>query len=188
MAMNKVKVNSDAELKDRLVAINRVTKVTKGGRTFTFAAIVVVGDGKGVIGYGLGKAGEVLEVSDGFARNMLLKKGLAVEATKANLRSLEKQKALEIQQEKENREQAQSMAEALKDKKIVIKTKSGEGGKLFGSITSKDIADAIKEQLGMDIEKKKIELANPLKQLGSFDVVVKLYHEIKGEIKVELVD
>ena len=59
MAMNKVKVNSDAELKDRLVAINRVTKVTKGGRTFTFAAIVVVGDGKGVIGYGLGKAGEV---------------------------------------------------------------------------------------------------------------------------------
>ena len=94
---------------------------------------------------------------------MLLKKGLAVEATKANLRSLEKQKALEIQQEKENREQAQSMAEALKDKKIVIKTKSGEGGKLFGSITSKDIADAIKEQLGMDIEKKKIELANPLK-------------------------
>ena len=107
---------------------------------------------------GTGKAGEVLEVSDGFARNMLL------------------------------REQAQSMAEALKDKKIVIKTKSGEGGKLFGSITSKDIADAIKEQLGMDIEKKKIELANPLKQLGSFDVVVKLYHEIKGEIKVELVD
>ena len=136
---------------------------------------------------GTGKAGEVLEVSDGFARNMLLKKGLAVEATKANLRSLEKQKALEIQ-EKENREQAQSMAEALKDKKVVIKTKSGEGGKLFGSITSKDIADAIKEQLGMDIEKKKIELANPLKQLGSFDVVVKLYHEIKGEIKVELVD
>ena len=59
MAMNKVRVNSDAELKDRLVAINRVTKVTKGGRTFTFAAIVVVGDGKGVIGYGLGKAGEV---------------------------------------------------------------------------------------------------------------------------------
>ena len=59
MAMNKVKVNSDVELKDRLVAINRVTKVTKGGRTFTFAAIVVVGDGKGVIGYGLGKAGEV---------------------------------------------------------------------------------------------------------------------------------
>ena len=133
---------------------------------------------------GTGKAGEVLEVSDGFARNMLLKKGLAVEATKANLRSLEKQKELEIQQEKENREQAQSMAEALKDKKVVIKTKSGEGGKLFGSITSKDI----KEQLGMDIEKKKIELANPLKQLGSFDVVVKLYHEIKGEIKVELVD
>ncbi|MBF1191196.1 MAG: 50S ribosomal protein L9 [[Eubacterium] sulci] len=134
---------------------------------------------------GTGKAGEVLEVSDGFARNMLLKKGLAVEA---NLRSLEKQKELEIQQEKENREQAQSMVEALKDKKVVIKTKSGEGGKLFGSITSKDIADAIKEQLGMDIEKKKIELANPLKQLGSFDVVVKLYHEIKGEIKVELVD
>ena len=137
---------------------------------------------------GTGKAGEVLKVSDGFARNMLLKKGLAVEATQANLRSLEKQKALKIQQEKENRERAQSQAETLKNKKVVIKTKSGEGGKLFGSITSKDIADAIKDQLGIDIEKKNIELANPLKQLGSFDVAVKLYHEIKGEIKVELVD
>ena len=119
---------------------------------------------------------------------MLLKKGLAVEATQANLRSLEKQKALKIQQEKENRERAQSQAETLKNKKVVIKTKSGEGGKLFGSITSKDISDAIKDQLGIDIEKKNIELANPLKQLGSFDVAVKLYHEIKGEIKVELVD
>lgn len=137
---------------------------------------------------GTGKAGEVLKVSDGFARNMLLKKGLAVEATQANLRSLEKQKALKIQQEKENRERAQSQAETLKNKKVVIKTKSGEGGKLFGSITSKDISDAIKNQLGIDIEKKNIELANPLKQLGSFDVAVKLYHEIKGEIKVELVD
>lgn len=137
---------------------------------------------------GTGKAGEVLKVSDGFARNMLLKKGLAVEATQANLRSLEKQKALKIQQEKENRERAQSQAETLKNKKVVIKTKSGEGGKLFGSITSKDISDAIKDQLGIDIEKKNIELANPLKQLGSFDVAVKLYHEIKGEIKVELVD
>lgn len=137
---------------------------------------------------GTGKAGEVLKVSDGFARNMLIKKGLAVEATQANLRSLEKQKALKIQQEKENRERAQSQAETLKNKKIVIKTKSGEGGKLFGSITSKDIADAIKNQLGIDIEKKNIELVNPLKQLGSFDVAVKLYHEIKGEIKVELVD
>lgn len=137
---------------------------------------------------GTGKAGEVLKVSDGFARNMLLKKGLAVEATQANLRSLEKQKALKIQQEKENRERAQSQAEVLKNKKIVIKTKSGEGGKLFGSITSKDISDAIKDQLGIDIEKKNIELANSLKQLGSFDVAVKLYHEIKGEIKVELVD
>lgn len=137
---------------------------------------------------GTGKAGEVLKVSDGFARNMLLKKGLAVEATQANLRSLEKQKALKIQQEKENRERAHSQAETLKNKKVVIKTKSGEGGKLFGSITSKDIADAIKDQLGIDIEKKNIELANPLKQLGSFDVAVKLYHEIKGEIKVELVD
>lgn len=137
---------------------------------------------------GTGKAGEVIKVSDGFARNMLLKKGLAVEATQANLRSLEKQKAFKIQQEKENRERAQSQAETLKNKKVVIKTKSGEGGKLFGSITSKDIADAIKDQLGIDIEKKNIELANPLKQLGSFDVAVKLYHEIKGEIKVELVD
>ena len=87
MAMNKVKVNSDAELKDRLVAINRVTKVTKGGRTFTFAAIVVVGDGKGIIGYGLGKAGEVttaheIEVKFGGAR-VLLKPAAAGTGMKA---------------------------------------------------------------------------------------------------------
>ncbi|MDY6038517.1 MAG: 50S ribosomal protein L9 [Eubacterium sp.] len=137
---------------------------------------------------GTGKAGEVVKVNDGFARNMLLRKGLAIEATEGNIRSLEKQKALQLQKEKENKERAVKQAEELKSKKVVIKAKSGEGGKLFGSITSKDIADAMNSQLGMNVEKKKIELAGPLKQLGSYEVVIKLYQEIKGVLKVELVD
>lgn len=137
---------------------------------------------------GTGKAGEVVKVNDGFARNMLLRKGLAIEATEGNIRSLEKQKALQLQKEKENKERAVKQAEELKSKKVVIKAKSGEGGKLFGSITSKDIADAMNSQLGMNVEKKKIELAGPLKQLGSYEVAIKLYQEIKGVLKVELVD
>ena len=137
---------------------------------------------------GTGKKGDVVKVSDGYARNMLLPRGLAIEATNANVKSLEKAKANEAQKKAEEKAQAQAIAESLKDKKVVIKTKSGEGGRLFGSITSKDIADAIKTQLSLDIDKKKIELKNPVKQLGHFDVEIKLYPEVKGVLTVEITD
>lgn len=137
---------------------------------------------------GTGKKGDVVKVSDGYARNMLLPRGLAIEATNANVKSLEKAKANEAQKKAEEKARAQAIAESLKDKKVVIKTKSGEGGRLFGSITSKDIADAIKTQLSLDIDKKKIELKNPVKQLGHFDVEIKLYPEVKGVLTVEITD
>lgn len=137
---------------------------------------------------GTGKKGDVVKVSDGYARHMLLPKGIAIEATDGNVKSLEKVKATEAKKKAEEKAEAQKIAEDLKDKKVVIKTKSGEGGRLFGSITSKDIAEAIKKQLGFDIDKKKIELKNPVKQLGKFDVEIKLYPEVKGALTVEITD
>ncbi|MBQ3964633.1 MAG: 50S ribosomal protein L9, partial [Firmicutes bacterium] len=96
---------------------------------------------------GTGKAGEIVKVSDGFARNMLIPRGMAKEATDGNVRSLEKAKAVQAQKDAEAKAAAEKLAEDLKEKEIVIRTKGGEGGKLFGSITSKDIEAAVKEQL-----------------------------------------
>ena len=106
---------------------------------------------------GTGKAGEVVKVSDGYARNMLLPRGYAKEATEGNVRNLEKQKAIQEQQRAEAKAAAEKQAEELNAAKVVIKTKAGEGGRLFGSITSKDIADAAEKQLGIKIDKKKIQ-------------------------------
>ncbi|MGF6376379.1 large subunit ribosomal protein L9 [Clostridiales Family XIII bacterium PM5-7] len=137
---------------------------------------------------GTGKAGEVVKVSDGYARNMLLPKGYATEATDGNIRNLEKQKAVLAEKKAEEKAAAQKLADTLADKKVVIKTKSGEGGRLFGSITSKDIADAAKEQLNITLDKKKIQLNNPIKAMGKFTVEIKLYPEVVGELSVEVTD
>ncbi|MFQ9893257.1 MAG: 50S ribosomal protein L9 [Emergencia sp.] len=137
---------------------------------------------------GTGKAGEVVKVSDGYARNMLLPKGLATEATDGNIRSLEKQKELMAQKKAEEKAAAQELAEKMKEMKVVIKTKSGEGGRLFGSITSKDIADAAKSQFGLTIDKKKIQLNSPIKNMGTFEVEVKLYPEVAGRLTVQVTD
>lgn len=137
---------------------------------------------------GTGKAGEVVKVSDGYARNMLLPKGWATEATDGNIRSLEKQKALQEQKRKEDKAAAEKVAEKLSGVKVVIRTKSGEGGRLFGSITSKDIADETKKQTGIVIDKKKIQLDSPIKTMGSFEVKVKLYPEVVGNLSVEVTD
>ena len=137
---------------------------------------------------GTGKAGEIVKVSDGFARNMLFPKGLAKEATDANVRNLEKQKAAEAQKKAEEKAAALDLAKKLEDVKVVIKTKSGEGGRLFGSITSKDIADETKKQTGFVIDKKKIQLNSPIKNMGKFDIKVKLYPEVVGVLTVEVTD
>ena len=134
----------------------------------------------------LGKAGDVVKVSDGYARNMLLPKGLAKEATQGNVRSLEKQKAIAEEKHEEKKAAARKQAEKLENITVEIHSKGGDNGKLFGSITSKDIADAIEKQLGMKVDKKRIDLEGPLKQLGTYDVTIKLFQEIKGVLKVEL--
>ncbi len=133
---------------------------------------------------GTGKAGDVVTVSDGYARNMLIPRGLATEATQSNIRQLEKQKAIAAEKKAEEKAAAQELAEKLNKASIKMKIKAGEGGRIFGSITSKDIADAINMQLGMDIDRKKVKLDAPIKQVGQTDVDMRLYQDVNAKIKV----
>lgn len=135
---------------------------------------------------GKGKAGDVIKVSDGYARNMLLPKGLAKEATQGNVRSLEKQKALAEEKREEQKAAAKKQAERLEKVTLNIVTKGGESGKLFGSITSKDIADALEQQEQIRIDKKKIDLPAPIKQTGVHKVTVKLFQDVSANLKVKV--
>lgn len=137
---------------------------------------------------GTGKAGEVIKVSDGYARNMLLPKGYAIEATDGNVRNLEKQKAIQAQKLADDRASAQALADQIKEKTLTIQTKSGEGGKLFGSITAKDIAEESEKQLGLKLDKKKIEMSQPIKAVGRFEVPIKLFSDIRGTLTVVVTD
>lgn len=133
---------------------------------------------------GTGKAGDVVNVSDGYARNMLIPRGLATEATAGNLRQLEKQKALAAEKKAEEKAKAEQLAKDIKDISVIIKTKAGDGGKIFGSITSKDIAEALKKQHNIEIDKKKIQLSSPIKHTGDMTVDIKLYSEVSAGLKV----
>lgn len=135
---------------------------------------------------GSGKAGDVVKVSDGYARNMLLPKGLAKEATEGNIRSLEKQKAIAAEKLEEQKAAAKEMAAKLEKITLKIESKGGDSGKLFGSITSKDIAEALEKQEGMKIDKKKIEMKTPIKQAGEIEVTLKLFTEISAQLKVSV--
>lgn len=133
---------------------------------------------------GTGKAGEIVKVSDGYARNMLLPRGLAKEATEGNVRNLEKQKALAAEKHQAQKEVAQEQAKELEKITLTIQSKGGENGKLFGSITSKDIAEALQKQENIKIDKKKIDLPAPIKQTGDTQVTIKLFPEVTASIKV----
>lgn len=133
---------------------------------------------------GTGKAGDVVKVSDGYARNMLLPKGYAKEATEGNIRSLEKQKAIAAEKKAEEKARAEEQAKKISELSVTIKTKAGDGGKIFGSITSKDIAEALNKQHGIDVDKKKIQMEAPIKQTGKTTVNVKLYFEVSAQLKV----
>ncbi len=135
---------------------------------------------------GKGKAGDVVKVSDGYARNMLLPKGLAKEATQGNVRNLEKQKAIAEEKREEMRAKAVKQAEELSKITLNIKSKGGENGKLFGSITGKDIAEALKEQENISIDKKKIDMDGPIKQTGVETVTVKLFQDVSAKLKVSV--
>ncbi len=136
---------------------------------------------------GTGKAGDIVKVSDGFARNRLIPSGDAVEATEANKKMVARQAAKREEQYAAEKAEAEEFARKLGGTQIVIKTKVGENGKLFGSITSMDIADAIKEQTGDDVDKRKIELEKPIKETGVHEVVIRLFPDVvaKMEVRVE---
>ena len=135
---------------------------------------------------GTGKSGDVIKVSPGYARNMLIPRGLAVEATEGNIRNLEKQKQIQKENEAIEKAKAEEIALKLSEGNIVIKTKAGEGGRLFGSITNKDISEALEKQLEIKIDRRKIVLENPIKELGEVNVEAKLYPEVIGKFTVEV--
>ena len=137
---------------------------------------------------GSGKAGDVVKVSDGYARNMLIPKGYAIEATKGNIHTLEKAKEKQAEEEAARKAHAEEQAKKISDMTVTIKTKCGEGGRLFGSITSKDIADALEKQKDVKIDKRKIQLAQPIKSLGRFNVTIKLYTEVSADLTVEVTE
>ena len=135
---------------------------------------------------GTGRAGDVVKVSDGYARNMLIPKGFAQQATEGNVRNLEKAKAVQEEKFLKEKQEAEKLAQQLEAFTVEIKTKGGEGGRLFGSITSKDVAEGLLEQHGVAIDKKRILLDSPIKQTGSFTLDVKLFYEVMGHLKVNI--
>jgi large subunit ribosomal protein L9 len=133
---------------------------------------------------GTGKEGDVVKVSDGFARNKLIPGGLAVEATEANKRAIAREKAKAAEKFAQDKEAAEQLAARLTAAPVIVKTKVGDNGKLFGSITSMDIAQAVSEQLGTEVDKKKIVLDKPIKEVGETEVTVKLFQDVAAKVKV----
>ncbi len=134
----------------------------------------------------LGKKGEMVNVSDGYARNFILKKKLGVEATAKNVNDLKLQKANEEKIAREQLEQAKVFAEEIKDKFVTVSMKTGEGGRTFGSVSTKEIAAAAKEQLGIDIDKKKLQLSEPIRTLGTTIVPYKVHPKVTAQITVKV--
>ena len=122
----------------------------------------------------LGKKGDLIEVADGYARNYLLPRNLAREATEGGIKQLKQEKAALENKKRKERQQAQALAAKLSEMTVTLKVKSGEQGKLFGSVTSKDISEALKEQHDIEVDRRKIELQEPIKSLGNYEVDIKL--------------
>jgi large subunit ribosomal protein L9 len=137
---------------------------------------------------GKGKKGEIKNVADGYAHNFLLKKGLAVEATNANMGQLEGQKKKEQQVAQEELEEAKKLKATLEEITVEMKAKSGEGGRLFGSITSKQIADGLKKAHDIKIDKRKIEMNDAIRALGYTNVPVKLHTDVSATLKVHVTE
>lgn len=131
----------------------------------------------------VGKKGEIVNTSDGYARNFLFPKKLAQEATTGNLNTAQAKLDAERKQKQRDLEKAQALANEFKDKQVNIRVKTGEGGRLFGAITTKELAAEIKKQLGYEIDKKKIVL-DTIKGTGLYEAEIKLYPEVSGRLKV----
>ena len=134
----------------------------------------------------LGKAGEIVKVSDGYARNMLLPKQLAKEATAGNIKALEKQKAQRAEELAQEKEEAEKIRKLLQGKVVHLKSKGGDGGRLFGAVTNMDVSAAIKDQFGIEIDRKKIRIPEPIKTVGDHAAEIRLFTDISATVKVKV--
>ncbi len=135
---------------------------------------------------GVGKKGDIVNKNDGYAINYLIPKKLAVEATKSNINDLELKKKADERRKKEEYEEAKALGDKIKDKVVKVSVKAGENGKVFGSVTNKEIAAALLSQTGIDIDKKKITFDDPIKMVGRRTVKVKLHPQVTVEMAVEI--
>lgn len=136
----------------------------------------------------LGKKGEIVNVNEGYARNFIFKKNLGLEANAKNLNDLKLKNANDEKKKQEILEQAQAFAKELEDKVVQVKLKSGKDGRTFGSISTKEIAEEAKVQLGYQLDKKKMHLEEPIKSLGTYQISVKLHPQVTAELKVKVVE
>lgn len=134
----------------------------------------------------LGKKGDIVDINEGYARNFVLPKKLGVEANNKNLNDLKLQKANDAKIAKEQLEQAQELAKRIEELSVVTYIKSGEGGKTFGSVSSKEIAKAMKDQHGIELDKKKISLQDAIKSLGVHEVTIKLHPKVSATLRVKV--
>ena len=135
---------------------------------------------------GTGKKNEIVNVSAGYARNYLLPRKWAMEATDAAVREVERRNEVERQQELERVHQAEELAKALKNKVVVLKAKCGDKGRLYGSITAQEIAEAVQQQHGVELDKRKLEVGETIRNLGEYDIQVGLYSGIKAPMKLRI--
>lgn len=136
---------------------------------------------------GQGKKGEIKNVSDGYANNFLIPRGLAEPANQSNVKQLEQQKKAEARNKEKEKEQAQALADKLGQTEVVLRAKAGEGGRLFGAVTSKHIADELKK-MKLNVDRRKIELDEPIRSLGVTQVPIKLHPDVKATLKVQVVE
>lgn len=136
----------------------------------------------------LGKKGEIVEVNQGYARNFVLPKKLGVEATPKNLNDLKLKNQNDEKVAAENLAAAQQLAGELKDKKVTVQMKVGEGGRTFGSVSSKEVAEEIKKQLGIEVDKKKLVMKDAVKALGGYNIGIKLHPQVTAEILLDVVE
>ena len=134
----------------------------------------------------VGKKGDIIDANDGYARNFLIPKKIGVPANAENMNTLKLQKSNEAKVAQEQLEEAQRFAQELEIKEVVLSIKAGEGGKTFGSVSSKEIANAYKEQCGITIDKKKIQLPESIKNFGVYEVKIKLHPKVTGTLKVKV--
>ena len=134
----------------------------------------------------LGKLGEVKEVADGYARNFLIPNGLVMEATQTKMKELSEKNAKKARQDAKDKANAEETKAMLEGKTLVLKAKTGEGDRLFGSVTTKEVADILQKNFGVTVDKKKIEWKNPIKALGKYAVTIKLYPKVQAQVTLSV--